>query len=357
MKTLPKDLKALERKSSVKAKMNAKSKYKEKIVTFGGKTGHFQLLNGLKKFNDTSLITAVVGTWDSGGSSGILRSELGILPPGDIRACLLALMEDDAQQKVAQRLFDDRLREMVGPLKGHSMGNLLGVRLDHIFHGQDRGTDAERTLFRIKAQVLPATLTDLNLVGMTKRGIEINGEAKIDSRKKDPNFKPRDRIARIYFSTHADTNPRVIKAIKSADKIVFAPGDLFTSVLPHLLIDGVAEAILKSKAKVYFVLNLIEKEGETDYFKASDFLKAFNFYLGDSKRLNFLVANNAKFDQEIVKVYEGEKKKAVSLDEVACIKETPKLKIIKANLGEYLKKDHLLRHNSQNLALAILRGN
>jgi len=336
--------------------MIAQRKYNKRIVTFGGKTGHFQLLNGLKKYNDTSLITAVVGTWDSGGSSGVLRSELGVLPPGDIRACLLALMEDEAQQRVAQRLFDDRLSEVTGPLKGHSLGNLIGVRLDHIFHGQDRGTDAERALFRIKAQVLPATLTDLNLVGMTKRGLEINGEANIDKRKEKPDFDPKDRIIRIYFATHADSNPRVLRAIKKADKIVFAPGDLYTSVLPHLLIDGVAEAIQKSKAKVYFVLNLIEKEGETDYFKASDFIKAFNFYLGSPRRLNFLIANNKRFDREVVKVYEGEKKKAIFLDEALCKKESPNLKIIKANLGEYLKKDHLLRHNSQSLALAILRS-
>jgi uncharacterized cofD-like protein len=331
------------------------SKFKEKIVTFGGKTGHFQLLNGLKKYNDPSLITAVVGTWDNGGSSGILRSELGVLPPGDIRACLLALMEDDEQQKVAQRLFDDRLEEATGPLKGHSLGNLIGVRLDHIFHGQDRGTDAERALFRIRGQVLPATLTNLNLVGFTKHGVEIDGEANIDKRKLRSDFDPKDRIVRIYFSAHADSNPRVLQAIKKADKIVFAPGDLFTSVLPHLLIEGVAEAILKSKAKVYFVLNLIEKEGETDYFKASDFIKAFNFYLGSAKRLNFLVANGKKFDPEVVKIYEGEKKKAINLDEENCKKICPSLKIIKANLGEYLKKEHLLRHNSKELAIKILK--
>lgn len=334
--------------------MIAQRKYKERIVTFGGKTGHFQLLNGLKKFNDTSLITAVVGTWDSGGSSGILRSELGVLPPGDIRACLLALMEDDGQQRVAQRLFDDRLKEVAGPLNGHSLGNLIGVRLDHIFHGQDRGTDAERALFRIRAQVLPATLTDLNLVGMTKKGIEIDGEANIDNRKEKPGFEAKDRIMRIYFTTHADSNPRVLEAIKKADKIVFAPGDLYTSVLPHLLIDGVAEAIIKSKAKVFFVLNLIEKQGETDYFKASDFVKAFNFYLGRSTRLNYLISNNRRFEKEVVKVYEGEKKKAIYLDEVQCKKISPNLKIIKANLAEYLKKDHLLRHNSETLSLSIL---
>ena len=332
----------------------SQSKFRQRVVTFGGKTGHFQLLNGLKEINDPSLITAVVGTWDSGGSSGVLRSELGILPPGDIRACLLALMEDTDQQKVAQRLFDDRLKEATGPLKGHSLGNLIGARLDHIFHGQDRGTDAERALFRIRGQVFPATLTDLNLVGMTKEGNEINGETSIDNRKKNPSFEPKDRIMRIYFTTHADTNPKVIEAIKKADKIVFAPGDLYTSILPHLLIDGVSEAIVKSKAKVYFVLNLIEKVGETDYFKASDFITAFNFYLGNAKRLNFIIANKNKFDKETVKVYEGEKKKAIILDEKECKKVSPNARIIRANLGEYLKKDHLLRHNPQNLALAIL---
>lgn len=330
--------------------------YKQRIVTFGGKTGHFQLLNGLKKFNETSLITAVVGTWDSGGSSGILRSELGVLPPGDVRACILALMEDDEQQKVAQRLFDDRLKDAVGPLKGHSFGNLLGVRLDQIFHGQDRGTEAERALFRVKARVLPASLTDLSLVGVTKNGKEIDGESNIDTRSKKRNFDPKDRIMRIYFATHADTNPEVTAAIKAADKIIFAPGDLYTSVLPHLLVEGVAEAIKKSKAKLYFVLNLVEKSGETDYFKASDFVKALIFYLGDSSRLNFLVANDTRFDPETIKFYEGEGKKEVILDVPNCKKVAPKMKIIKAKLGEYIKAAHLVRHNSERLAEAILKN-
>jgi uncharacterized cofD-like protein len=330
------------------------NKFRQKIVTFGGKTGHFQLLNGLKKFNDASLITAVVGTWDSGGSSGILRTELGVLPPGDIRGCLLALMEDAEQQKVAQRLFDDRLKEVTGPLKGHSLGNLIGVRLDHIYHGQDRGTEAERKLFKIRGEVLPATMTDLNLVGYTKKGIEIDGEANIDNRKTREDFDPKDRIVRIRFTSSADSNPKVLSAIKNADKIVFAPGDLFTSVLPHLLVDGVTEAILKSKAKVYFVLNLIQKSGETDYFKASDFLRAFNFYLGDSKRLNFIIANKGKFDREVVKVYEDENKKAVEVDEENCRRLCPNAKIVKTKLDEYLRKEHLLRHNPTKLALSIL---
>lgn len=331
------------------------AKYKQRIVTFGGKTGHFQLLTGLKKLNDSSLITAVVGTWDSGGSSGILRSELGVLPPGDIRACLLALMEDDEQQKVAQRLFDDRLKDVVGPLKGHSLGNLIGVRLDRIFHGIDRATEAERALFRIRGRVLPATLTDLNLVGMTKNGVEIEGEASIDTRGEKKGFDPEDRIMRIYFNAQADANPKVLEAIKKADKIVFAPGDLYTSVLPHLLIEGVADAIRKSKAKLVFVLNLIQKKGETDNFKASDFIRAFVYYLGDPKRLDFIVANTARFDRETIKVYEGEGKHAVILDRANCRKIVPKAKMVGGRLWEYIKDAHLLRHSPLVLANTVLK--
>jgi uncharacterized cofD-like protein len=330
-------------------------KFRQRIVTFGGKTGHFQLLSGLKKLNDPTSITAVVGTWDSGGSSGILRSELGVLPPGDIRACLLALMEDGEQQKVAQRLFDDRLKEVTGPLKGHSLGNLIGVRLDHLFHGIDRGTEAERALFRIRGRVLPATLTDLDLVCMTKNGREIEGEAGIDQRGQKAGFNPRDRIMRIYFKTHAQANPEVLEVITKADKIVFAPGDLYTSVLPHLLVEGVPEAIKKSKAKLIFVLNLIQKTGETDYFKASDFLKALVYYLGDPACLDFVVANTGRFDPEIVKVYEGEGKKTVALDAAACRKIAPRAKVVTGSLWEYLKEAHLLRHDPIKLARMILK--
>jgi uncharacterized cofD-like protein len=330
-------------------------KYKQKIVTFGGKTGHFQLLSGLKKINSPNLITAVVGTWDNGGSSGVLRSELGVLPPGDIRACLLALMEDEEQQKVAQRLFDDRLKEVVGPLKGHSMGNLIGVRLDHIFHGQDRGTEAERKLFRVRGQVLPATITDVNLVGVTGKGIEIDGETSIDNRKDRKDFNPSDRIARIYFSARAETNPKVLEAIRSADKIIFAPGDLYTSILPHLLVEGVSQAIKDSKAKLIFILNLTTKTGETDRYKASDFLKSLVFYLGDPDRLNFVIADIAKYEKEIVRVYKGEGKDRVEIDTSECGRVAPKAKIIKAKLGEYLKQAHLLRHNPVVLAETILK--
>src|SRR3989338_5151993 len=148
----------------------------QKIVTFGGGTGHFSLLRGLVELNQPELITAIVGTWDSGGSSGRLRTELGVLPPGDMRQCLLALMEDPKQRQLAQKLFDDRLADIPGPLRGHSLGNLISARLEHIYKGADRGVEAERLLFRIRARVCPVSISELNLMARLEGGEELDGE-------------------------------------------------------------------------------------------------------------------------------------------------------------------------------------
>lgn len=327
--------------------------YKQKIVTLGGGTGQFYLLSGLRELNEPSLITAIAGNWDSGGSSGRLRTELGVLPQGDIRRCILALMEDETQRQVAQRLFDDRLEEVTGPLKGHSLGNLVGARLDYIFRGQDRGTDAMRNLFRIQAHVLPVSLTDLQLISRTEDGIVIEGEANLDLRRKRLDFKPDDRIVRIYFNTRADPNPKAIEAILAAEKVIFSSGDLYTSVLPHLLVDGVKEAITKTKAKLIFVLNLMTKKGETDFYKASDHLKALKYYLED-RNIDYLVVNKNHIDPAVLKIYTQEGQESVEVDQKKCLEIYPKVKIIEAKLANYLAKDHLLRHEPIKLAQTVL---
>lgn len=328
--------------------------YQQNIVTFGGGTGHFSLLRGLVDLNQPDMITAVVGTWDSGGSSGRLRTELGVLPPGDLRQCLLALMEDPKQRNVAQKLFDDRLIEVKGPLKGHSLGNLIAVRLEQIYKGPDRGTEAERLLFRIRAKVLPVALSNLTLIAKLETGKEIEGESNIDLRGEKKGYNPKEKILRIYFDANAEVNPEVIQTISDADKIIFSAGDLYTSLLPHLLVNGVKEAILSSKAKVVLVLNLMTKMGETDYFKASDYLKSFLYYLEDNHRINYLIANTNRLSSEILRVYKKDKQSPVKLDEGNCLKIALNLKIIKAPLAVYYIREHLLRHNSEKLAQTIL---
>lgn len=329
-------------------------KYKQKIVTFGGGTGHFSLLRGLVELNQPQLITAVVGTWDSGGSSGKLRTELGILPPGDMRQCLLALMEDPMQRQVAQKIFDDRLKDVSGPLKGHSLGNLIAARLEQIYKGPDRGTDAERSLFRIRAKVLPVSLTDLNLIAKLETGEEIEGETNIDLRGIEEDYNPKDKIMRIYFDSNAEPNPAVIRAIKEADKIIFSSGDLYTSLLPHLLINGIREAIISSKAPVVLILNLMTKKGETDSFKASNFLRAFVSYLEDRGRINYIVANSKGLGTNVLRTYKKEGQQPVKIDDDVCKKISPAIKIIKAAVASYYIREHLLRHDPEKLAKVIL---
>lgn len=328
--------------------------HNQKIVTLGGGTGQFHLLSGLRDLNNPENITAIAGNWDSGGSSGRLRTELGVLPPGDIRRCLLALMEDEKQRQVAQRLFDDRLEDVTGLLKGHSLGNLITARLDQIFRGQDRGTDAARELFRIRANILPISLTDLHLVAETKKGNIIEGEANLDTRHENPNFDSEDAVVKIYFNTRADANPKALEAIKNTDKIVFAPGDLYTSILPHLLVNGVREAILESKAKLIFVLNLMTKPGETDFFKATDFLKNLIRYLGDGERVDYIIANDNHIDPEILEIYKNKGQEPIEIEEQELKTIAPNAKIVKTPLANYMEKEHLLRHDSEKLAQAIL---
>ncbi|EKD85393.1 MAG: protein of unknown function UPF0052 and CofD [uncultured bacterium] len=336
---------------------NKKYPFQQKIVTFGGGTGHFSILRGLVELNQPELISAVVGTWDSGGSSGRLRTELGVLPPGDIRQCLLALMEDSKQRQVAQKLFDDRLESLNGPLKGHSLGNLIAARLENIYKGPDRGTEAERLLFRIRGRVLPVSLSELNLMARLVGGEELEGESKIDLRGESQRYNPKHKILRIYFDANADPNPEVISAIANADKIIFSAGDLYTSILPHLLVNGIKEAIITSKAKVIIVLNLMTKRGETDSYKASDYLEAFLSYLEDENRINYMIANSNGLDPEILRIYKKEGQSIVVIDEESCKKLSPGIKIVKAELATYLVREHLFRHNPQNLAKAILELN
>lgn len=311
-------------------------------------------MRGLVDANEPEQISAITGTWDSGGSSGRLRVEMGVLPPGDTRQCLLALMEDDSQRQVAQRLFNERFKDIDGPLKGHALGNLIQSQLQLLYQGADRGLDAARALFRVRAQIVPVSLSDLQLCAKTVEGNIVEGETLIDTRGEEKGFRAKDKISRIYFDSTPDVNPKTLEVISQAEKIVLSPGDLYTSILPHLLVNGVSEAINSSDGKLIFVLNLMTKKGETDNFKASDFLKALVFYLGSGDKIDFIIANDNSIDPEIEKVYAKEGQKTVNLNEDECKKLAPNAKFIKARLAKYSPKEHLLRHDPAKLAETLL---
>lgn len=327
--------------------MNANPKFHKKITVLGGGTGQFNLLRGLVSLNDSSLITAIPGTWDSGGSSGRLRTELGILPPGDTRQCLIALMDDPDQQEVAIATFNDR------SFNSHALGNLIIATLEKIYHGQYQGLEKARKLFFIKGRIAPSALNDLELNAVTEKGIELCGEEAIDHNSTRETFDPTDKIETVYFSSPPEANPEAIKAIKEADLIVLSSGSLYNSILPHLLIDEVKKAILKSKAPLIFVLNLMTEPGQTDFYKASDHLKPLIKLLGKD-RINFLIVNENNLDKEVLEIYEKEGQEPVEIDTKNCQEVAPNLKIISDHLASYSPSENLLRHDPEKLASVIL---
>lgn len=322
--------------------------YSKKIVVLGGGTGQFNLLRGLVKLNKPELITAVAGSWDSGRSSGRLRTEMGILPPGDARQCLIALMENEQQQEVAIAAFNDR------SINNHALGNLIIAVLEKIYHGPDRGLEKFRKLFLIKSKVVPVCLTDLELHALLQSGKELRGEEQIDTHQLKRGYNPKDKIIRVYFTQKPEANPLALKAIKDADYIIFSSGSLYGSILPHLLVDSIQKAVISSKAKLVFILNLMTEDGQTQGYSASDHLSALFYYLTNKKRLGYMIVNRKRIDPKVLRIYKKEKQELVNLDVEKCMKLSENLAIVQKDLASYLPKEHLLRHDPIQLAKTIL---
>lgn len=336
--------------------VSAKLKYNQNIVAPGGGTGAFTWWSGASLLNNPSKNTAVFGTWDSGGSSGELRINEGILPPGDYMQCLLAMMEDQNQRQEAILILRDRS-------SGHPIVNLLGAYSEKHHHSIQGGIEGLKTLFRVRGNILPVSLTDIHLLSETKRGKKYLDEHEIDKIKDDPGFKDFDNISRIYFDVKPEPNPQVLQKIKLADKIVIPPGSPYTSIFPHLLVPGVASAILESSAKIIIVLNLMTTEGEDHHLNyASHWLKVFQYYLGDfewikkkgKSRIHSIVVNKNHIGKEIVDIYKNKGQSLIKVDEARCKKQAPGIKIIEKQIADYDKDTNLFRHNPIKLAEAVL---
>lgn len=233
-----------------------------KVVVIGGGTGLSTLLKGIKAF--TNNITAIVTVGDDGGSSGRLRQEMGVLPPGDIRNCITALADED---KLVTELFSYRFSTGQG-LEGHSFGNLFITALCAITNGDI--LEAVRVASRVLnscGQVLPASLEDITLIAQFDDGREVVGESKITS------AQGVIRSMRMEPAT-ASATPEAISAILHADLIVLGPGSLYTSIIPNLLVQGVVEAIVKSPARKLYVCNVMTQPGETDNYSVADHIEA-----------------------------------------------------------------------------------
>ncbi|MCH7541776.1 YvcK family protein [Patescibacteria group bacterium] len=317
------------------------SKSGPKIVVFGGGTGIFNLLRGLKHYSNN--IVAIVTMMDSGGSSGRLRDEFGHLPPGDVRQALVALSPDDRSSLTLRQLFNYRFSKGEG-LEGHSFGNLFLTALAEITGGADKAVAEAGRILGIRGRVYPVTLTNSNLVARLEDGKEIVGETNIDVRKEKSNAI----IDYVYLDPTAYAYPEALREIETADVIVLGPGDLYTSVIPNLLVDGVAGAINYSRAKKVYICNLMTKHNESDGFAASDFVREIKTYLENGK-LDYVVVNKGELPQKLVKRYEKEKAQPVEAD-IEEVKKQTKNVIAKSIAAA----GTLLRHDSGKIARIII---
>ena len=249
-----------------------------KVVAIGGGSGLPSLLRGLKHY--TSNITAIVTVADDGGSSGRLRSELGILPPGDIRNCLVALADSEA---VMQQLMDYRFSTN-GQLDGHSFGNMLIAALASIGGDFYKGVEAAGELLAVRGQVVPSTFTEVTLIGSTVSGRQLIGESRVGT-------SPERLRSLALIPSNAPGHPVAIKAIHEADLIILGPGSLFTSIVPNLLVAEVSTAIAEATALKMYICNVAGEPGETIGYSIMDHLNVVRHYAGDAA-VDIVVANS-----------------------------------------------------------------
>ena len=313
-----------------------------RVIAIGGGTGIYAVLTGLRSY--TAGITAVVSMADNGGSSGRLRDEFGYLPPGDVRRCLVALASDE-ESMLLRKLFEYRFERGLG-LNGHTFGNLLLTALTDILGSTDRAIVEAGYLLRIRGQVLPVTLDSSTLCARLADGHVIRGETDIDVRKAHHDVP----ISEVYLEPGAAANPEAVEAIENADLIVLGPGDLYTSVIPNLLIRGIPEAIRASKAKCVYVCNVMTKHGETDGFAASDFIREINRYLGGTGTLDCAVLNyHESLPRDLYDRYKDERSEPVSIDLGKCYESVGQLAI-----RPLTATGALVRHDPPKLASTLL---
>ncbi len=264
----------------------------EHIVTIGGGTGSFTVLSALKD-NPAVSLTAIISMSDDGGSTGILRDQYGVLPPGDVRRALVALSEES---QIMRDLFNYRFNE--GGLQGHSFGNLFIAALEKVTGNFSSALQEASRILNIEGEVAPVTLDNVRLCAKLADGSLVRGETNIDI----PHEKNRSAISEVWLEPEARINPSLRRILHSADLIVIGPGDLYTSIIPNFLVKGVREEIRRSKAKKVFLCNLMTKRGETDHFTAKEFLATVEHYLGEDV-LDYAIFNNKQPPERLVRKY------------------------------------------------------
>lgn len=308
----------------------------KKVVVVGGGSGTFNVLKGLKHYPVE--LTAIVTAFDNGGSSGLLRDEFGTLPAGDVRRCLVALAPDEGDATLRD-LFNHRFKSD-SSLCGHSFGNLFIQALTAISGDEVSAIERAGKLLGIQGTVLPVSTDNAHLCAELENGEIVKGETNIDIPKHNGAFK----IKRVFLAPDARIHSKTAEAIESADLIIFGPGDLYSSVIPNILVNGFSESVARSRAKTVMVVNAMTKWGETHHFKASDFAKELLAYLG-LPVLDAIICNTSELCGELVQKYAFARAYPVMVDEKV-LRSFAK----KVLLADVVSQSDVVRHDAQKLS-------
>lgn len=318
----------------------------KKVVVIGGGTGSFVLLSGLKNYSLD--LTAIVPVTDDGGSTGRLRDEFGFLPVGDVRQCLAALSKENG---LFRQLLSYRFEKGKG-IKGHSMGNLFLTALEDILGSEPAAVEVASKLFRLKGRILPISRKMVTLAAEYSDGKTIVSEHKIETHR----LKKGERIIKMTTQPKARINPEAKKAILAADLIIFAPGDLYNSLVANLIIDGTKGALKATSARLVYVVNLMTLNSQTNYLTAADHVKAIERYGG--RKIDHIIINDQVVPEVILQAYKklGEYPVEDNLETDDRLIRRPLLapSSYQKPKSDSLKRS-LLRHDSANLAKVIVK--
>jgi len=306
-----------------------------RVVAIGGGNGLAALLRGLK--HRTSNLTAVVTVADDGGSSGRLRHDMGILPPGDIRNCLVALADDES---LMSRLFQYRFSN--GGLQGHSFGNLFVAALAAVTGDFERAVAESTSVLKVRGRVLPATLDNVTLHAQLQSGAHVSGESTITAAEHLP--------LRVWLTPAAPRPlPEALAALARADLIVLGPGSLYTSVIPNLLVAEICQALKSARAAVVYVCNVMSQPGETDGYSAADHVAAL-FRHGIAGMIDVVLVNDTLVSPDLERVYQNAGARPVPVDDDRL--EQLGLRVVHASLAT---GSDVFRHDPALLTEALLR--
>jgi uncharacterized cofD-like protein len=326
---------------------------RKKIVTISGGTGSFTLLSGLKKYPID--ISAIVSMADDGGSTGVLRDELGVLPPGDARQCLVALSDSTDELRALMNYRFDQ-----GGLAGHNFGNLFLSALEKINNSFSKGVAEAAKILDVQGEVIPVSEKNMRLHIKLKNGEVLLGESQLDHNDKIRKIG----LDEIFLKPKIGANKKALEKIMTADAIFIGPGDLYGSILPNILVGGIAEAIKKTKAKIFLNCNLTNKKGQTDDYKISDYVRVIESLIGKNK-INFVIFNSEKIPKKLIEKYEKREGvgSVIVFDIVSNEKRNYKIilaDILRKEEIKFLKEDIIassrsfIRHDSDKLAKVLM---